>query len=163
MNHYLLSLILGVIEGLTEFLPVSSTAHLRVAEAIFNISLKDGYWKLYSIVIQLGAVLCVPIYFRKRIAKFISTFPQGESGNRNIFNHPLSLTMIAFLVTAVPSYILSKKIGENLESLIVIGCALLIGGVVMWVVDRLFDKPTINHVEEMSLVDAVWIGAAQIL
>ena len=76
MNDYLLSVVLGIIEGLTEFLPVSSTAHLRIAEALLHISLSDGYWKMYSIVIQLGAILCLPVYFRSRIAKFLSTFPR---------------------------------------------------------------------------------------
>ncbi len=65
MNDYLLSVVLGIIEGLTEFLPVSSTAHLRISEAIFHLSLSDGYWKMYSIVIQLGAILCLPVYFRE--------------------------------------------------------------------------------------------------
>ena len=63
MSDYLLSVILGIIEGLTEFLPVSSTAHLRIAEALFHINLADGYWKMYTIVIQLGAILCLPVYF----------------------------------------------------------------------------------------------------
>ena len=63
MNDYLLSLILGIVEGLTEFLPVSSTAHLRLSEALLHISLSDGYWKMYSIVIQLGAIACLPGVF----------------------------------------------------------------------------------------------------
>ena len=63
-----MSLLLGIVEGLTEFLPVSSTGHLRIAEALMNISLSSGYWKMYSIVIQLGAILCLPVYFRGRIA-----------------------------------------------------------------------------------------------
>src|ERR1043166_613505 len=134
MNDYLLSVILGIIEGLTEFLPVSSTAHLRISEALFHISLTDGYWKMYSIVIQLGAILCLPVYFRARIAKFLSTFPRGENGDRTALTHPLGLTLIAFVVTAIPAFLLSKVIGKNLESLTVMGASLLIGGVVMWVV-----------------------------
>ena len=63
MNDYLLSVLLGVIEGLTEFLPVSSTAHLRIAESFLGIDLGNGYWKMFSIVIQLGAILCLPVYF----------------------------------------------------------------------------------------------------
>src|SRR3954469_14260171 len=135
MNDYLLSVILGIIEGLTEFLPVSSTAHLRISEALFHVDLKDGYWKMYTILIQLGAVLCLPVYFRKRIAKFLATFPKGERGDRTILNHPVSLTMIAFVVTALPAFLLTKVIGKNLESLYVMGAALLVGGVVMWVID----------------------------
>ena len=82
MNEYFLSVLLGIIEGLTEFLPVSSTAHLRISEALFHVSLTSGYWKMYTIVIQLGAILCLPVYFRKRIAKLLSTFPKGERGDR---------------------------------------------------------------------------------
>lgn len=163
MNPYLLSILLGIVEGLTEFLPISSTAHLRICESLFHVDLEDGYWKMYSIVIQLGAVLCVPVYFRKRIAKFVSTWPKGESGDRNFITHPLSLTLIAFAVTAAPSYLLSKVIGENLESMWIIGLSLLIGGAAMWIIDRLFNRPTVTQMEKMSVVDAIWIGAAQIL
>ena len=92
MNDYLSSLLLGIVEGLTEFFPVSSTAHLRITEALMHISLSSGYWKMYSIVIQLGAILCLPVYFRGRIAKFFATFPRGERGNRNFLTHPLGLT-----------------------------------------------------------------------
>jgi len=137
LNPYLLSLLLGIIEGLTEFLPVSSTAHLRIAESLLHVSLSDGYWKMYSIVIQLGAILCLPVYFRDRIAKFLSTFPAGERGDRTALTHPLGLTTIAFVVTAIPSYLMTKLIGKNLESLHVMGASLLIGGIVMWAIDAL--------------------------
>jgi undecaprenyl pyrophosphate phosphatase UppP len=55
MYDYLLSVFLGIVEGLTEFLPVSSTAHLRICEALLHIDLQDGFWKMYTIVIQLGS------------------------------------------------------------------------------------------------------------
>ena len=71
--------------------------------------------------------------------------------------------MLAFVVTAGPAYLLSKKIGENLDSFKVIGGALLIGGAVMWAVDAIFVKPTTLHMEQMSIPQAIWIGAAQIL
>ena len=140
MNDYLLSVVLGIIEGLTEFLPVSSTAHLRIAEALFHISLGDGYWKMYTIVIQLGAILCLPVYFRERIAKFLSTFPGGEEGDRTLLTHPLGLTVVAFVVTAIPAFLLTKIIGKNLENLTVMGCSLVVGGVVMWIVDAMNAK-----------------------
>ena len=175
MNDYFLSLILGIVEGLTEFLPVSSTAHLRITEALLHINLADGYWKMYSIVIQLGAILCLPIYFRERIAKFLATFPCGERGDRTLLTHPLSLVAVAFVVTAIPAFLLTKVIGKHLESLHIMGSALVIGGVVMWIVDARNARsesagPSAPgsrihtwHMEDMSLPQAVWIGACQIL
>jgi undecaprenyl-diphosphatase len=163
MYDYLLSVFLGVVEGLTEFLPVSSTAHLRICEALLHFDLQDPFWKMYTIVIQLGAILALPVYFWSRIVKFVSTFPKGERGNRTIFTHPLSLTIIAFVVTAVPAWALTKVIGKNLENLWVMAWALLIGGIVMWIVDAVFTRPRTMHMEEMTLPQAVWIGAAQIL
>ncbi|HEV2102602.1 MAG TPA: undecaprenyl-diphosphate phosphatase [Candidatus Acidoferrum sp.] len=175
MSDYLLSVILGVVEGLTEFLPVSSTAHLRIAEALMHIDLGSGYWKMYTIVIQLGAILTLPIYFRERIAKFLGTFPKGERGDRTVLTHPLSLVLVAFVVTAIPAFLMTKIIGKHLESLTIIGSALLIGGIVMWFVDARNAKAEaagekapgglikIWHMEDMSLGQAVWIGACQIL
>jgi len=61
MQDFLLSIFLGIVEGLTEFLPVSSTAHLRIVEALLHIDLHDGFWKMYTIVIQLGAILALPV------------------------------------------------------------------------------------------------------
>jgi len=174
LNDYLLSLILGIVEGITEFLPVSSTAHLRLSELLLHISLSDGYWKMYSIVIQLGAILCLPVYFWSRITKFLSTFPRGERGNSTVLTHPLSLTLVAFVVTEVPSFLLTKVIGKHLESITIIGWSLLIGGIVMWLVDALNAKseaagpganPSRIHtwkMEEMSLGQAIWIGLCQI-
>ena len=174
MNDYLLSLILGIVEGITEFLPVSSTAHLRLSEALLHVSLSDGYWKMYSIVIQLGAIACLPVYFRGRIAQFLSTFPRGERGDRTALTHPVGLTMIAFVITAIPSFLLTKVIGKHLESLTIIGWSLLIGGIVMWLVDALNAKseaagPTASggrihtwKMEDMSLAQSAWIGFCQI-
>jgi undecaprenyl-diphosphatase len=163
MNDYFLSILLGIVEGLTEFLPVSSTAHLRICEAVCHIDLHDGFWKMYTIVIQLGAILALPVYFFRRILGFLATFPRGERGDRTILNHPLSLTVVAFVVTAMPAWALAKTIGKNLESLWVMALALLIGGIVMWIVDAVFTRPRVNHMEEMTFPQAVWIGAAQIL
>ena len=163
MHDFLLSVFLGIVEGLTEFLPVSSTAHLRIVEALLKIDLHDGFWKMYTIVIQLGAILALPVYFRERILKFLRTFPRGERGDRTILTHPLSLTLIAFVVTAVPAWALTKQIGKNLENLWVMAWALIIGGIIMWVVDAVFTRPRVAHMEEMTLPQAVWIGAAQIL
>jgi undecaprenyl-diphosphatase len=163
MTDFLISFVLGIVEGLTEFLPISSTAHLRIVEALFGFNLHDSFWKMYTIVIQLGAILALPVYFWRRILTYLATFPRGEREDRNVLTHPLSLTLIAFVVTAVPAYLLKKQIGQNLESLSVMAWALLIGGAVMWVVDIICRNPRTREMEEMSLPQAVWIGAVQIL
>ncbi len=168
MHDYLLSVLLGIVEGLTEFLPVSSTAHLRITEALLHIHLDDPFWKMYTIVIQLGAILCLPIYFRSRIARFLSTFPGGERQDRTALTHPLTLVMLAFVCTAIPSLLLTKVIGKHLESLTVMGVSLLVGGIVMWIVDAHFGSPrsTGRHMtermEDVSVFQAIWIGICQV-
>ena len=72
-----MSVILGIVEGLTEFLPVSSTAHLRISEALLHISLTDPFWKMYTIVIQLGAILALLLLFLPRILAYWRTFRHG--------------------------------------------------------------------------------------
>lgn len=179
MNDYLLSIILGIIEGLTEFLPVSSTAHIRLALGLYDEALlADGFWKMYSVVIQLGAILSVFVYFRNRIISFLKSFPKGADGTKTLFTHPLTLVVIAFFVTAIPSYLLSKAIKENLESLWIMGGALIVGGIVMWVVDLIYGKREEKlraagevdrsdkitwKMDDMKPGQAIFIGAVQIL
>lgn len=165
MNDYLLSVLLGIVEGLTEFLPVSSTAHLRIAEALMKLPLDDPYWKMYTIVIQLGAILALCLLFLGRIVEFLRTFPNGENGNRTWLNHPVSLTLIAFAFTSAPALLLHKWSDQHLGSIEVMALALLIGGVVMWAVDvwSVRTEAAVRDVEEMSLGQAIWIGICQTL
>lgn len=166
VNDYLLAIIFGVIEGVTEFIPVSSTAHLRLAKALpfVGIPLEDPYWKMFDIVIQLGAVLCLPLYFRRRLLDFFTSFPvNSATGKRDFLNHPVTLVAIAFVVTAGPAFLLKKVINQNLESFQVIGWALLAGGVVMWAVDASCTKPRVTDINQMNWRQAAWIGAVQVL
>ncbi len=165
MTHdYLLSLALGVVEGVTEYLPVSSTAHLRIFEALAGVNLSDGYWKMFTIVIQLGAIACLPLYFWKRLAAFYAGFARARDDGKALV-HPFTLTLVAFVCTAVPSFLLVKLIGKQLESLVVMGTSLVAGGVVMWVVDALFARGRLRtntpELEQMTLGQAVWIGLCQ--
>jgi undecaprenyl-diphosphatase len=163
VHDYLLSILLGIVEGLTEFLPVSSTAHLRIVEALCHLDLQSSFWKMYTIVIQLGAILALPVFFRRRILDFLRTFPKGARGDHTVLTHPVSLTLIAFVITAIPAWALKKQIGQNLENLALIAWALLIGGVIMWIVDAFCNRDHVRAMEEMTLPQAIWIGAAQIL
>ena len=165
MNVYIHSVLLGIVEGLTEFLPVSSTAHLRITEALMRIPLDDAYWKMYTIVIQAGAILALLLLYMQRIVGFIHSFPRGESGDKNWLNHPISMTLFAFVCTSIPALALKKWSDKNLSSLTVIALALLIGGILMWAIDAWTSRfePTTNHVEEMGLGQAIWIGLCQSL
>jgi undecaprenyl-diphosphatase len=164
VHDYLISFLLGIVEGVTEFLPISSTAHLRLSEHWLGIALDSDYWKMYSIVIQLGAILSLPVYFRERIIAFLRTFPRGSRGDRTFLTHPLSLTLIATAATAVPALILKKLIASNLESLTVIGVALIAGGVVMWLVEALHGRwEKTCQMDDMSLGQAIWVGLCQTL
>ena len=179
MGPYILSILLGIVEGLTEFLPVSSTAHLRIAEALMQLPLDNSvcsagatacfqdvaYWQMYTIVIQVGAILALCLLFLERIVNFIRTFPRGEYGERNWFNHPISLTFFAFVCTSVLALALRKLSVENLGSLTAMAIALFVGGIVMWIIDSWSSRrePITMHVEEMSLPQAIWIGLCQSL
>ena len=179
MNPFLQSVLLGIVEGLTEFLPVSSTAHLRITEALMHIPVSESscsvsgadciqavaYWKMYTIVIQLGAILALLLLFLSRIVGFLRTFPKGENGQSNFFTHPISLTFVAFVCTSVPALALHKWSDEHLGSMTVIALALLLGGIFMWIIDSWADRrdPSTTDVEQMNFGQAIWIGLCQSL
>ncbi len=163
MSTYIISILLGIVEGLTEFLPISSTAHLRISEALAGVSLRNDYWKMYTVVIQLGAVLSVLFIYGRRLLGYARTFPHGARRDGSPGSHPITLIILAFVTTAVPAFLLEKVIADKLESTQVIAWALITGGLVMWLVDRLFTRPTVHAVDDMRPLGAIWIGAVQIL
>lgn len=166
MNDYVLSLALGIIEGVTEFLPVSSTAHLRIAQSMMGLSLEDEYWKLFAIFIQLGAILSIVLLYRERLLGFFrdALSPQFWSRGMGVLKHPLGLIGLAFVFTAAPAFLLKKVAGDNLEHLSVMACSLLVGGIVMIAVDLAFAKRGhVTRLEEMKPWQAIWIGLVQTL
>ena len=157
------AVVLGVVEGLTEFLPVSSTAHIRVTQALLKQDIGSEYWKMFAIVIQLGAILAVVVYFWKRLLEFLASYPKGKRGDRTWWNHPLALVIISFVVTAGPCFLIDKQIGEQLENLPMMAWSLIIGGVLMWIIDWRYSRGApVTHMEDMNLRQAIVIGLAQI-
>ena len=85
MHDFLLSVFLGIVEGLTEFLPVSSTAHLRIVEALFHLDLQDSFWKMYTVVIQLGAILALAgLFLESDPAISFRPFRAANAGDRTV-------------------------------------------------------------------------------
>jgi undecaprenyl-diphosphatase len=163
--EFLLAAILGVVEGITEFLPISSTAHLRIAQHFLGISLEDEFWKLFAVFIQLGAILSVVVLYRKRLVQFFQESTKPDFYTQPIAKivcHPVGLIALAFLFTAVPAFLLKRVIGKNLESLSIMAWALVVGGVLMIAIDYLFGKGKISKVEEMKPWQAVVIGIVQL-
>jgi undecaprenyl-diphosphatase len=162
MSDYWIAFVAGIVEGLTEFLPVSSTAHIVITNKLLGVDLKSPFWKMFTVVIQLGAILAVLVYFRRRLADFIRSFLHEKSNAR--WRHPLALVLLSFVVTAIPCFLMDKFIADRLESPTSIAWALILGGIAMVAIDRSYSqRATTERMEDMSLKQAIAIGTAQIL
>lgn len=142
---YLQAIILAVIEGLTEFLPVSSTGHMIIGSSLMGIA-EDDFTKLFTIVIQLGAILSVVAIYFKRFFQSVNFY--------------LKL-IVAFIPAAVFGVLLSDKIDELLESPATVAVSLVIGGVILLFVDNWFRNPVIKEEKEISYLTALKIGFFQ--
>jgi undecaprenyl-diphosphatase len=141
------TIVLAIIEGLTEFLPVSSTGHMIIASSFMGIA-TDPFVKLFTIVIQLGAILSVVILYFKRFFQTLDFYFK---------------LIIAFIPAIVFGYLLSDKIDELMESPLTVAISLVVGGVLLLFVDKWFNKPTIHTEEEISYLTAFKIGLFQCL
>ncbi|MCD8741373.1 undecaprenyl-diphosphate phosphatase [Mucilaginibacter roseus] len=139
--------ILAIIEGLTEFLPVSSTGHMIIASSAMGIA-SDPFIKLFTIAIQLGAILSVVVLYFKRF--FQST--------RFYFK-----LLVAFIPAAVFGFLLSDAIDKLLESALTVGITLFLGGIILLFVDKWFNKPLITKEEDITFPIALKIGFFQCL
>ena len=141
----LAAVILAIIEGLTEFLPVSSTGHMIIASSMMGIASED-FVKLFTIAIQLGAILSVVVLYFKRFFQSVNFY--------------LKL-FVAFIPAAVFGLLLSDKIDELLESPLAVAISLLIGGIILLFVDKWFNRPTIKKEEDINYLTALKIGFFQ--
>lgn len=146
---FIQTLILSIIEGITEFIPVSSTGHMIIASSIMGID-KDPFVKLFEIAVQLGAILSVVVFYWKKF------FPL------NHWKFYLKL-VIACLPAAVLGLLLQKKIDHLLESPVTVAVVLVIGGVILLFIDKVFNKPVVNSEPEISNKSALLIGFWQCL
>ncbi len=139
---------LGVVEGLTEFLPISSTGHMILTSSALHVP-DDDFTKLFEVCIQLGAILSVVILYRHRFMRQKADFYKK--------------LMIAVAPALVLGFLLNKKIDALLESDLTVAWTMLIGGIVLLFVDNLFSKPEIDKPEKVSPSQALIIGFWQVL
>ena len=151
------TLLIGVIEGLTEFLPVSSTGHIILAEIVLDFQGPPG--KVFDIVIQLGAILAVCVLYRTKIWSTVTGVMEREPGAMRF----AGAVLIAFLPAAVVGVIAFKYIKQLLDSPMVVAVALLVGGIAILVIERLVQRPRIKSVDDVDYKTAFWIGVCQCL
>ena len=148
------ALILGVVEGLTEFLPISSTGHLILAGDLLNFN--DDRGKLFEIVIQSGAILAVVWEYRARLARTFAGLGRDREANRLVLN-----LFIAFLPLAVLGLAFGKAIKAHLFAPIPVATAFILGAFVILWAERKNHRVRIHSVDEMRPMDAVKMGIAQ--
>src|SRR3954469_8535443 len=158
------AVVLGAVEGVTEFLPVSSTGHLKIVEGLMNIPVDDDAVVGFSAVIQVGAIAAVLVYFRKDIARIVSAWFRGLTSREERYRHDYKFTWWVIYATlpVVAVGLAAKPLIEGpLASLWVVAGSLIVGSGLMWAADRLGRHK--RGEDDTSLKDAMLVGGSQIL
>jgi undecaprenyl-diphosphatase len=143
------SIIIGIIEGITEFLPVSSTGHMIIAEKVLAVP-DNEFTKSFTVTIQLGAILAVVVLYWKKFFDF----------SKWQFYIKLIVAVIPALILG---YLLADKIDELLESTTTVIISMILGGIVLLMIDNYFKKPTVETEEKISFKKAFIIGVWQVI
>jgi len=153
---FLQAVLIGLVEGLTEFIPVSSTAHILLTQAALD--LRGEFWSMFAVVIQLGAILAVVVVYFQRLLNVVINLPSRDPAARRF---TLSV-IIACLPAVIAAALLGSEIKKAFENLALICWSLVVGGVVLLVIDRLAPKPVDGDSMKLPLWKAAVIGIAQI-
>ena len=156
ITNYLNAIILGMVEGITEFLPISSTGHLIIAGNLLDFTGPRA--NTFEIFIQLGAILSVLWHYRERL----TVIPAAVKGDAQSIRF-ISNLVVAFLPAAVFGFLLHDKIKEYLFSPITVAIALILGGIVILWVERRTHEVRVANVDDMDWRDALKVGFAQCL
>ena len=160
MSDPLRAIILGIVEGLTEFLPVSSTGHMILVEPLLGIKAGDRFWTgLFDIFIQLGAIAAVMLYFWRRLWKLAAARP-GPGGWAD---HILIKLFIAFLPAAIVGTLAGDFIEDHLKTPWVVAAALVVGGIAIIAIERAVRSPKTLDAAGITSRQALMIGLAQCL
>jgi undecaprenyl-diphosphatase len=154
MSLILKAFIMGIVEGLTEFLPISSTGHLIIMGDFLHFT--DEYAKMFKIVIQLGAILAVVYYYREKIWNSLKNLSPGKWGYKLWYK-----IIIAFIPSAILGITLFKYVNKYLFSSFTVSIALIIGAIMMIIVENTFKDNKINDIDIVDNRKSFWIGVAQ--
>lgn len=157
------AIIIAIVEGLTEFLPVSSTGHMIIAQSLLGIESSE-FVKAFTVIIQFGAILSVIVLYWKRFFRLNKDIPESAKGSflKTLFyKYDFYWKLLAgFIPAAVLGLIFNKKIDELLESVQVVAVMLVLGGVLMLFVDKWFNRPEEGE-QKISYKNAFLIGLYQ--
>ncbi|WP_326671428.1 undecaprenyl-diphosphate phosphatase [Streptomyces canus] len=158
------AVVLGAVEGVTEFLPVSSTGHLKIVEGLMNIPVDDDAVVGFSAVIQVGAIAAVLVYFFKDIVRIVSAWGRGLVNKEERYHHDYKFAwwVIAATIPIVVVGLAAKPLIEGpLASLWVVAGSLIVGSGVMWAADQMGRHK--RGEDDTSFKDAMLVGSSQIL
>ena len=181
MNDLIKAVVLGIVEGLTEFLPISSTGHLVLCEKWFGVNLEAdaSVWKTFAVFIQIGAILAVVVYFRRRIMDLLFGPRQKEPVNPDLVpvdphepeatltlaqrKHVILMIVLGTLPALVIGYLTHDWIEANLGSTLIVVGGLFFGGIAMLLIERFHPSFSTGRIEDISWRQALGIGFAQVL
>ncbi len=156
------SILLGIVEGITEWLPISSTGHMILLDELVRLNVSDEFKKLFLVVVQLGAILAVPVYFFNRLNPF-------KKSDKGYTDKPTMRLWLKVLVGALPAAVLGLLLDDlfdkYLDNYVVVAIALIVYGALFIVVERLNrgKEYRVKTVDELTYKDALAIGAFQAL
>lgn len=156
------AIIIAIVEGITEFLPVSSTGHMIIAQSLLGIE-SNEFVKAFTIIIQFGAILSVIVLYWKRFFQLRNDVPTETSFIGKIF-YKFEFywkLLVGFIPAAILGFLFSDKIDELLESVTVVAVMLVIGGIVMLFVDKWFNHTDKDIKQDLSYKNAFLIGCYQ--
>lgn len=156
MTAWLAAIILGLVEGITEFLPVSSTGHLIVVGHWLNLT--GERWDTFEIFIQLGAILAVAWYYRQRLIAALGSATTPGDGQRLILN-----LILGFLPAGAIGFLLHHWVKSHLFTPTVVACSLVVGGLVILLIERWRPRSKVYELNEITPMLALSIGCCQVL
>lgn len=153
------AVVLGIVEGITEFLPISSTGHMILVGAFMGIESDKGFWNLFEVVIQFGAILSVVVLYRRRILEVFRHFGRGQYGRR------LALAIIASLLPcAIVAKLFYKSVGKVLSVPLSVSLSMVVGGILLILCEKYWTRrPKTHKMEQVGIKQGFVIGLFQCL